>query len=141
MLRSPLAALVAVAFLAGCASPGTQSEATSAPEPDFGELGLEATSSTGILRGAVVDDALRPIEGATVVLTGEVARRTVTTEVGTFGFEGLPPGTYFVTASKAGYFDAQEDADVVAGVPEPPVVKLQMTADFYGHMPPVGGQS
>ena len=123
-----IAALLAGALLAGCTGGGND-PASTGPEPTFDDLGLQATASTGIIRGVVVDDAIRPIMGATISLQGDLARETVSTDLGTFGFEGLPAGTYFLTVSKAGYFDAQQDAEVVAGVAEPRIVKVQLLVD------------
>lgn len=121
-------ALLAGTLLAGCAGSG-KNDSPSATGPTFDDLGLKATSSTGILRGVVVDAAIRPIEGAKVVLQGDAPRETKTTDAGTFGFDNLAPGPYFLAVSKPGYFDAQQSAEVVAGVAEPPVVKVQLTVD------------
>src|SRR5688500_16195818 len=121
------AALLAVSLLAGCSSPsgGSPSE----DGPTFDDLGLQATSSTGVIRGVVVDDAIRPIAGAKVTLLGEAPKDAVTTDQGTFGFDGLPAATYFLKVHKVGFADAQQSADVVAGVADPPIVKVQLLAD------------
>jgi hypothetical protein len=122
-----LAALLMGALLAGCSSP-SKGPATG-PEPSFDDLGLQATSSTGVIRGVVVDDAIRPIAGAKVTLMGDAPKEAVSTDQGTFGFDGLPAATYFVKVHKAGFTDAQQSADVVAGVADPPIVKVQLLAD------------
>jgi len=117
-----VAALLAGALLAGC----TAGKDT-APPADFSDLKLEATATTGVLRGIVVDQAIRPIAGANVTLApgGGHAR---TTPNGTFGFDGLAPGTYFVHVAKPGFAAVQASADVVAGVAEPPLVRIQLVA-------------
>lgn len=120
-------ALVAGSVLAGCS--GSDPEATSEGGPTFDDLGLQATSSTGVIRGVVVDDAIRPIAGANVALTGDAAREATSTAAGTFGFDDLEPGTYFLSVSKLGYLPTQQSADVVAGVAEPPIVKVQLMVD------------
>jgi hypothetical protein len=89
-----LVALLAAALLAGCS--GSNPSDKSSTEPTFDDLGLQATSSTGVIRGVVVDDAIRPVAGATVSLTGESTGETVSTAAGTFGFDALAPGTYFL---------------------------------------------
>ena len=117
-------AFVLAAGLAGCSDPAAPAE----DEPAFETLGLEATSTTGVIRGVVVDDAVRPVAGATVTLasTGAV---TTTGDDGLFGFSDLGPGTYFLQVSKVGFFATQQSADVVAAVAEPPVVKVLLKAD------------
>lgn len=121
-------ALVAVA-LAGCSSSGKEPDQL--PPADFDDLGLEATATTGIIRGIVVDDAIRPVAGADVgiVLQDGTARNTTSAADGAFGFDKLPPGTYFLTTHKAGFLSAQANADVVVGVAEPPIVKILLVAD------------
>ncbi len=65
--------------------------------------------TTGIIFGTVTDAALNDpvyqswICKATVTLTGPVTRSMPTDATGTYGFLNLPPGTYTVTVSKAGY--------------------------------------
>jgi hypothetical protein len=114
-----LAALLAAGVLAGCSSKAP--DAT--PDADFSSLGLDATATTGVLRGIVVDDSIRPIAGANVTLSpGDASARTGAE--GTFGFDGLAPGTYFVRVDRAGYNGTQASTDVVAGVAEPPVLKV-----------------
>jgi hypothetical protein len=120
-------ALLVGGLLAGCSSPSD--DTPSETGPTFDDLGLEATSETGVIRGVVVDEAVRPIAGATVALQGADPREAVTTALGTFGFDGLAAGTYFFTVGKAGFVTAQSSADVVPGLAEPDVVKVQLTAD------------
>ena len=127
-----IVALLAGALLAGCTGSGNGSDQASDSGPTFDDLGLEATDSTGVIRGVVVDDAIRPVAGARVSLNGEVAREGVSTDAGTFGFDGLPAGTYFLSVSKVGFFPAQQSAEVVAGVAEPGIVKVQLLADPEG---------
>lgn len=117
-MRWPAVLLVS-ASLAGCAA-GDPEEAAG---PDFSDLGLDASATTGIIRGIVVDEAIRPLGGANVTLTpgGQATRST---ENGTFGFEGLAPGSYFLRVEKFGYEPAQSSTDVVAGLAEPPIVRV-----------------
>lgn len=65
---------------------------------------------------------------------------TNTSSTGGFGFEGLQPGTYFVKAHKAGYFDIQSAAEVVAGVNDPKLVKISMQTDTSFRKPYVQPQ-
>lgn len=118
-MRPWLPLLASAVLLAGCAD-------VPAPAPadaDFSDLDLQATDTTGVLRGVVVDARISPVEGATVRLQG-VDATTTTTPEGTFGFSDLEPGTYFLTASKAGWTQVQQSATVVAGVRQPPVVRV-----------------
>lgn len=122
-----LSCLLAGTLLAGCS--GGASEGGEPAEPAFEELGLQATATTGVMRGVVVDEAIRPIAGAKVSLTGGTERETTTGAEGIFGFSGLQPGPYFVQVAKPGFVTAQASAEVVAGVAEPPIVKVLLTAD------------
>jgi hypothetical protein len=115
-----LATLVAAGALAGCSSPAKPDPAADA---DFSGLDLQASATTGLIRGIVVDDAIRPIAGADVTLSpGDQTART--TAGGTFGFDGLAGGTYFLKVTKDGYNETQASTDVAAGVAEPPIVKV-----------------
>lgn len=113
--------------LAGCAGDGGEEK----PAVDFSGLGLEATEETGILRGVVVDVAVRPLSGVRITATGPggAAAEATTNEGGLFGLDGLAPCDWFITANKSGYVETQQSAAVVAGVVEPPTVKILLRAD------------
>lgn len=113
-MRPLLALLLVVAtVLAGCSS-GSPGE----PPVD----GLDVTDTTGGIRGIVVDQAVVPVVGANVTLSG--GQSTTSGEGGTFSFTGLAPGEYFLSVGKPGFQGAQVTATVVAGVPDPPIVKV-----------------
>lgn len=122
--RAPaLIALLAAMALAGCADDAQQPAVDDALGP-----ALTATETTGVLRGLVVDQAIRPLANVSVTLSGpDVDRQAFTDADGFFGFAALPPGSYFVTAAKLAYGDVQQSTEVVAGVSEPPLVRLQLT--------------
>jgi hypothetical protein len=116
------------ALLAGCAG-GAGDDATASlkeAEAAAENLEVEATATTGVIRGIVVDDALRPLAGANVTLAG--GSSTQTTEAGAFGFDGLEPGTYFLTASLADFTTVQQSAEVEAGVSDPALVRILLVA-------------
>ncbi len=117
-------ALLALAAFAGC-SDDAPSEAV------VDDLGLEATETTGVIRGVVIDDAISPVAGVTITAQGPggEAPATESTEEGAFGFDGLAPGTWFLEASKPGFGRIQQSVDVVADVETPPLVKIQMIRD------------
>lgn len=116
------AALLLVVALAGCAGGGDGGGDPSDP----GVPTLTASSTTGVIRAVVVDEAVRPIAGAnvTVLQGGSPLRVGVTDENGFAGFEGLLAGTYFLHAGKRGYLEAQQAVEVAAGIDDPPVAKL-----------------
>jgi hypothetical protein len=127
-MRLLLAAGLLALILSGCGSkpPAGEPEA----QADFEELGLAATETTGVVRGIVVDEAIRPVADVSVVLQADGGpRETVTNAEGAFGFDALPAGTYFIRATKAGFVPTQISTDVVAGVAEPDVVKVLLAAD------------
>lgn len=122
-MRDLLVGLVLVAtVLAGC-SDGNDKDLG----PEFEELGLQATATTGIIRGVVVDPAIKPIAGATVVLNG--VGETTTTEGGLFGFDAVEPGTKFLSVAKVGYKPTQTSTEVVAGEAEPAILKVLLDPD------------
>jgi hypothetical protein len=94
------------------------------------QVHVQATATTGVIRGIVVDSGIRPIAGALVKLqTPDSALTTNTTNSGAFGFQGLKPGTYLIRVHKAGFLDAQAGTDVKAGDSSPPIVKLLLSPD------------
>jgi hypothetical protein len=118
--------------MAGCSGGAGDEEGSALPAADFEELKLEATATTGVIRGIVVDEAIRPLAGAEIGTTlpdGGAVRNTTSAEDGAFGFDGLPPGTYFLTVSKPGFLTQQANADVVVGISDPPITKVLLTAD------------
>ncbi|MGB0652454.1 MAG: carboxypeptidase-like regulatory domain-containing protein [Thermoplasmatota archaeon] len=130
-MRAPWMTFLLVATaLAGCSDSGGGGGDAGDPLVDQGldDIEVEATATTGVIRGVVVDAAIRPIADAevSVLVANQEPRVTMTTESGAFGFSDLPPGTYFVKASKQGYFEAQASTEVVAGVDEPLALKIQL---------------
>lgn len=106
--------LVALA-LAGCSSGG-------GGETPGNEDKLDVDAATGGIRGVIVDQAISPVAGAVVTITGGLS--TESASDGTFNFTRLQPGEYLVTVGKPGFKGAQTSTTVVAGDPEPKVVKL-----------------
>ena len=129
-MKTLLACLLLTAFvLAGCASGGE--------EPNVDELAgeapeLEVTATTGGIRGVVVDEAVRPIKGATVEVMS-TDKTMETTESGLFAFSGLEAGTYFIKASHPLYDVQQQNVEVVAGVAEPAPVKFLLTRVIFAN--------
>ncbi len=117
-----LAGLIMVAAaLAGCAG----SDSSEAAEVGGEVPELEVTSSTGGIRGVVVDESIRPISGAKVEIR-QTGDSTTTDEKGAYAFSGLPGGTYFIEASHPLYSTVQQSVDVVAGVKAPKPVNFQL---------------
>jgi hypothetical protein len=91
------------------------------------DVAVQATATTGIIRGIVVDQAIRPLAGVTVRIAAN-NQTSSTTAGGSFGFQGLAPGLYFITASKPGFASVQQSTEVVAGVNDPPPMRIQIQA-------------
>jgi hypothetical protein len=109
--------LLCLAGLAGCSD--GEGQATAGPEA--------TPAGTGTLHGIVVDEAVRPLEGAAVQASGPSGILNATTGTdGTFRFEDLSPGVYIVVVSKAYYSTKQEAVDVSENVAEPPLAKFQL---------------
>lgn len=131
MQRPPLVALALLAtVLAGCG--GSPPAKTAVDEPDgaaeLEDLDLVATKDTGILRGVVVDAAIRPLAGVRVRLAG-LDQGMDTTASGLFGFDGLEAGEYVVQAEKAGFLPVQTTVAVVVGDDSPPFSRLLLQAN------------
>lgn len=125
-MRSAVGLLVVASILvAGCSSGGGGRGPTAAT--DDIDYGVEATSTTGVIRGVVYDEAIRPLLGVTVSIA-TLGRNVTTGDNGEFGFDGLEPGTYFLQATKQGYASIQASAEVVAGESQPPIVKIGLVA-------------
>lgn len=123
MLR-PAVALLLLALLSGCADGGQDADTLAAAAR---EVDVEATSSTGIIRGIVVDGTITPVAGVTVTIQS-LNRSATTSDLGTFGFDGLEPGTYFLMTSHRDYSTVQQSVDVVAGEQDPAPVRIQVQA-------------
>lgn len=126
--RRRIVLLVCLAILAlpGCADDAAV-DGRDESERAVDKLGLHATETTGVLRGFVVDEAIRPLVGAQVRLNdGE--RTAASNSDGAFGFDGLAPGGYFVTVSLPGYETVQQTVHVQAGIDDPPPVKVVLAS-------------
>jgi hypothetical protein len=96
---------VAIILLSGCVGGQAEPESHPGTGPLFGD-GL------GAIQGAVIDDSLVPIVGATVTLDdGTIA---TTDESGAYHFGQLPPRTYLLNATAPGHASATARVDVIA---------------------------
>lgn len=121
--------LLLLSALAGCNSGkggGDGGDGINVDDDEFDDLVV--TQDTGVIRGVVVDEAIRPVAGAVIAIQS-LAKNTTSAESGAFGFDGLAPGTYFLEVGKAGYQSVQVSADVFAGVAEPDITKVLLVAD------------
>lgn len=111
MIRAAL--LVTCILIAGC------SDAPKEETAAFDDVVPE-----GAIRGVVVDQAIVPIEGATVTVVGK--ELTATTDAnGAFAFPDVAPGTYFLEASHPFYDTQQTSVEVTEGTA--PITKLQLS--------------
>lgn len=108
---------------AGCASPAAPPD--SDVPASLQAVDLQATATTGVIRGLVVDEAIRPVPRANIAL-GE-GPATETNDQGAFGFSGLKPGVHFLTVTHPQYATVRASVDVVAGVHDPNPVRVQVS--------------
>lgn len=100
-----------------------------AEEPEgFQAVDTKATSTTGVIRGVVIDETISPVPGARVVLVSQDSE-TITDADGIFIFSDLEPGPYFLKVSKLGFAGLQASTTVTAGVYKPPIVRVMLTSD------------
>lgn len=125
MAAKPFLALLLLSTLAlaGCSAGGDTPEEQAADDLAGDAPEVEVTETTGGIRGVVVDEAVRPIKGARVEVTG-TDKAFTTDESGLFAFSGLEEGTYFVKASHPLYGAVQQEAEVRAGVADPKPLKF-----------------
>ena len=130
LVRWSAAALFLSLVLAGCSDDGTP-KADTVEDAGFEDLDVKATATTGVIRGVVVDERIVPIPDAEVGVSGVDVNVTVASdEQGRFAFADLQPGTYFLRVSSLQHNSIQTSVEVVAGVDEPPVTKIQLTRRF-----------
>ncbi|HJQ93446.1 MAG TPA: carboxypeptidase-like regulatory domain-containing protein [Candidatus Thermoplasmatota archaeon] len=120
--------LVLVVALAGCAT--GEGEAPQGEADDFADKGVKASATTGVLLGVVVDEAIRPVQDATVTINGVAEATETTDELGRFAFGSLQPGTYLVKVTAPQFASSQSTAEVIAGEEDPPVVRVQLARLF-----------
>ena len=122
-LRALLPIALFLVAAAGCSSKGA-SDTSSVPS-DI--QAVQVTKDTGAIRGIVVTSSITPIADASVkLLSLNITKKTTAT--GSFLFENLKAGTYFLSVSKLGFATVQASAIVVAGDASPPVTKVQLVA-------------
>jgi hypothetical protein len=132
------ALLMASTLIAGCSSDAPKD--ADDVEAGLEDLGLDATDTTGIIRGVVVDDAIKPLGGVSInVLLGAFNRTVQTNAEGLFGLDGLQPGDYFLVATKEDYKPAQTVVTVVAGEDDPQTTRLLLSIDpttlpYFSHV-------
>lgn len=116
--------------LAGCADDAPRSEPPSVLEEAdqaAAEVDVVATPTTGVIRGVVVDEAIRPIAGVLIEVEGMGLNQT-TNDQGAFGFDGLQAGVYFLTATHLDYSSGRHSVQVEAGIDDPEPLRILVTA-------------
>lgn len=122
--RPVLPLAFAALLLAGCGDPAAPADAF-APDvviesgppqalPEEGEKGARSGGERGHMAGVVVDQAIRPLEGAMVRLPS-IDLEEPTDRDGAFAFVDLVPGSYAIQVELAGYHSAQSTVDVGEG--------------------------
>lgn len=107
-------------ILAGCASPAKPAAQDDGSFDDF-----DIPEGTLALKGVVVNQAIVPLEGATVVLDDGASART--TDKGAFVFVDVEPGVHVLKVTKPGFRETTTTA-TVAGADDP-IVRVLLEAD------------
>ncbi|HUR62343.1 MAG TPA: carboxypeptidase-like regulatory domain-containing protein [Candidatus Thermoplasmatota archaeon] len=128
-MRTALLAALVVLLLSGCTSSGNTG--TTSDTGQFSDKTVTVSSTTGAIRGIVVDQAVTPIAKVAVsVMVGATNKTTTSDAQGRFVFSDLPAGTYFMVFKHLLYKTVQQSVDVKAGVADPPITKVLMEAVF-----------
>ncbi len=91
-----------------------------------------AQSSSGSIRGSVLDQSGAAIPGATVEIQNPVSQYTKSTQTdgqGNFAFDNLPYNPYHLSVTAAGFQNATQDVDVRSAIPTALKVTLQVGAE------------
>lgn len=117
-----------LATLAGCMDEGAtpRQEALQEAKQAATAVDVKATPTTGIIRGVVVDEAIRPIAGAELMLEPG-AFQTTSNAAGGFGFEGLEAGAYHLTTSAPNHATTRMGVVVEVGNPAPDSIVVVLT--------------
>lgn len=88
---------------------------------------VAAGADTGMISGLVVDPLGRPVQQATVVLTGPNGSSTTTTDPdGGFQFANLPPGTTYVLTVSASGFETDTLRNIVVTAGNETSLRIQL---------------
>lgn len=106
--------------LAGC------SEAEGDDPGGLDEENDDEALTTGVLRGVVVDTAIRPLADAIVSIrqNGSVVIEVATDPDGNFGVPNLDAGDYAVNVSKPGFLPSEVPGTVVGGENLPDLIQI-----------------
>jgi hypothetical protein len=121
---APLAgALLLAVALAGCTDDAGDADAMT-------DTMTQEALTKGVLRGVVVDEAIRPLADAVVQVkrAGVPVVEVATDADGNFGVPNLDAGNYSVNATKPGYLGNEVPAVVVGGDNLPPIVQILLQA-------------
>jgi hypothetical protein len=91
----------------------------------YPNIGVKISIANGSVHGTVTDNEGNPAEGATVNIVGENATRT-TNAAGEYSFGALVPGSYKFVASKHGFLNSDESAEITVAANTATEVNLQL---------------
>lgn len=108
--------LALLLLLAGCAAPPSATTEQRLQEISLEHVAVETGASMGGIRGVVVDEDIRPVAGAKVVVRG-VQGGAMTGADGIFAVHHVPAGLTFIDVEATGFVATRTAIEVVAGQP------------------------
>jgi iron complex outermembrane receptor protein len=99
----------------------------------------ESPAAAASITGVIADRAGTGMPGATISLTGPATRLVVSGDRGLFHLDGLPPGSYTLTAALDGFVGAASALELEPD--ERRVVELRLEPDGYGYLIEVIGSA
>ena len=121
-----VALLITLTALSGCAEDPSDGDQLKLADGSTLDLGEGTSATLGAIAGVVVDEAIRPVEGANLATTGGL--NTTSDANGVFRLGNLEPGLYILNVQAPGFLPIQTSADVLADATS--TLKVQMLRDL-----------
>tara|TARA_B110000438_G_scaffold49205_1_gene49668 strand:- start:29 stop:1243 length:1215 start_codon:yes stop_codon:yes gene_type:complete len=110
----PLVLVTLLSLLGSCSERSEYGKKSDYEKLGYGPSGIATISGSGIIKGAVLDNASDALSGVSVTLakSGTTSSVVTTEDNGTFSKTSLSSGNYTLTYSKSGYLEMSQLAEL-----------------------------